>query len=330
LGGDVYELTGHKWFCSAPMSDAFLTLAQTAGGLTCFVLPRWRPDGGRNGLEFQRLKDKLGNHANASSEVEFNAAWAQRIGDEGRGVATIIEMVHHTRLDCAVAAAGLMRQAVVQAIHHASHRKAFGKPLIEQPLMRRVLADLALESEAATHLAFRAAELCDQALIDARDAPLARLAVAVAKYWNNKRCPLLIAEAMECLGGAGYVEESLLPRLYREAPLNGIWEGSGNVICLDILRTFSKEPELPELVLGELGPEAEPLLSDMAQAGQQDARQLAGRLARLWQRTLLARRAGDQRAQAFKDARQHSGAFGESLPIDEVDSLIADARPELV
>ncbi len=327
IGGDAYELTGHKWFCSAPMSDAFLTLAQTAAGLTCFVLPRWRPDGRRNGLEFQRLKDKLGNHANASSEVEFHGAWAQRIGEEGRGIATIIEMVHHTRLDCAVAAAGLMRQALVQALHHASHRSAFGKRLIEQPLMRRVLADLALESEAATVLAMRAAELCDEAEAEPERGALARLGVAVAKYWNNKRCPLHVVEAMECLGGAGYVEDGLLPRLYREAPLNGIWEGSGNVICLDLMRTFSKEPALPQLVLAELGPRAEPIVEGFARAEPEQARHLAGRLARLWQCRLLDARRGDERAAIFDQARSANGAFGEWLPKQGIDGLLADALP---
>ena len=251
-GDDVYALTGHKWFCSAPMSDAFLTLAYAAGGLTCFLVPRWRPDGTRNVFQIQRLKDKLGNHANASSEIEYAGTWAQRIGDEGQGVRSIIEMVHHTRLDTTLAAAALMRQSLVQAIHHTRHRLAFQRRLVEQPLMRNVLADLAIESEAATTLTMRVARSFDESQADPASRTFARLAVAVAKYWINKRTPNFIYECMECHGGAGYVEESPLPRLYREGPLNSIWEGSGNVICLDVLRTFQREPEALEALQHEL------------------------------------------------------------------------------
>ncbi|WP_370630876.1 acyl-CoA dehydrogenase family protein [Maritimibacter sp. DP1N21-5] len=237
--GDDYRLTGHKWFCSAPMSDGFLTLAQAEGGLTCFLVPRWTEEG-RNGIRLQRLKDKLGNRANASSEIEYHGALAYRLGEEGRGVATIIEMVHHTRLDTAMAPAGLMRAALVEVNHWMSGRRTFQRRLIDQPLMRAVVADLVLDWEGALALGMRAARA-----FDARgegDRAFARIAVALAKFLSNKRAPVVIVEAMECLGGMGYVEETPMPMLYREAPLNGIWEGSGNVICLDILRTLAREP----------------------------------------------------------------------------------------
>jgi putative acyl-CoA dehydrogenase len=250
--GEPHLLRGHKWFCSAPMCDAFLTLAYTEGGLSCFLVPRWLPDGTRNPFHLQRLKDKLGNKSNASSELEYHDTWGWMVGEEGRGVRTIIEMVGHTRLDCVTSAAGIGRQALVQAIHHASHRKAFGKTLIDQPLMRNVLADLALEVEASTVLAMRIARAYDEGEYDPRAAAFARLTVAAAKYWTNKRLPVLVVEAMECLGGAGYIEENDLARMYREAPLAGIWEGSGNVICLDVLRAVSREPEALEAVFDEL------------------------------------------------------------------------------
>ena len=249
---DFYELTGHKWFCSAPMSDAFLTLAQTENGQSCFFVPRWRPDGTRNPFLVQRLKDKLGNKANASSEIEYNGTWGRLVGEEGRGVRTIIEMVHHTRLDCMLAAAGLMRQAVTQATHHATYRKAFGKRLIEHDLMQNVLADLALEVEAAVAITFRVARAYDESESDPAAKVFSRLAVAIGKYWVNKRIIPVIGESMECLGGAGFVEESPMPWLYREAPLNGIWEGSGNVICLDVLRALQRSPESVDGVLAEL------------------------------------------------------------------------------
>ncbi|HEX9992075.1 MAG TPA: isovaleryl-CoA dehydrogenase [Acidimicrobiales bacterium] len=237
-GGDgEVALTGHKWFCSAPMSDAFLVLAQAPGGLSCYLVPRWRPDGTRNAVHLQRLKDKLGNRSNASSEIELDRAWGRLVGEEGRGVATIIAMVNATRLDCVLGATAGMRQAVAQATHHAAHRRAFGRELVDQPLMANVLADLAVEAEAATVLALRLARACD-----AGEGPFRRLATAVGKYWVCKRHPALVAEALECLGGNGYVEESILPRLFRESPLNGIWEGSGNVMCLDVLRAMAKEP----------------------------------------------------------------------------------------
>jgi putative acyl-CoA dehydrogenase len=247
--GGAYELTGHKWFCSAPMCDAFLTLAQTDKGISCFLVPRWRPDGTRNNFFIQRLKDKLGNRSNASSEIEYSGTWCRMIGEEGRGVRTIIEMVHHTRLDCVGGSAGLMRQAVAQAIHHASHRAAFGKRLVEQPLMQNVLADLALETEAATALMVRLSRAYDEAPGSDEARAFARLATAVSKFWVCKRAPHLAYEAMECLGGNGYAEESLMPRIYRETPVNAIWEGSGNVICLDVLRAIGREPDsLPALV----------------------------------------------------------------------------------
>jgi putative acyl-CoA dehydrogenase len=237
-----YRLTGHKWFCSAPMSDAFFTLAQTASGPTCLLVPRWRPDGTRNAFFIQRLKDKLGDRSNASAEIEFLDTFATRLGNEGDGVRTLIEMVHQTRLDTCIAAAGLMRQAFVQAAHHCTHRHAFGRRLLDQPVMTSVLADLAIEAEAALLLALRIARACDEAGRSDEHAALARVLVAIGKYWTNRRAPQQIAEALECLGGAGYIEESPLPRLYREAPLNGIWEGSGNVICLDVLRALRREP----------------------------------------------------------------------------------------
>ncbi|MEH6420463.1 acyl-CoA dehydrogenase family protein [Pseudomonas sp. CGJS7] len=252
IGNDEYELVGHKWFFSAPMSDGFLVLGQAAGGLTCFLMPRWHPHGGKNALRLMRLKDKLGDWSNASSEVEFQGAWAQRIGEEGRGVATIIEMVMLTRLDCMLGSAAEMRMALAQALHHARHRRSFGKPLIDHALMRNVLADLAIESEAATELAIRVAGAIDRAPVDPREAAFARIATAIGKFWICKRAAAFVNEAQECLGGAGYVEESILPRLYRQAPLNSIWEGSGNIQCLDVLRALSREPEAGQALLAEL------------------------------------------------------------------------------
>jgi putative acyl-CoA dehydrogenase len=250
--GEAYELTGHKWFCSAPMCDAFLVLAQTDAGLSCFLLPRWRPDGTRNAFYIQRLKDKLGNKSNASSEVEFHGAYARLIGEEGRGVANIIEMVRHTRLDCAIGSASTMRRAVAEATHHTNHRYAFGARLIEQPLMQNVLADLCLESEAATALALRLARSFDEAERDESQRHFSRIATAIGKFWITKRAVAVVAEALECLGGNGYVEEAPLARLYRDAPLNSIWEGSGNVQCLDVLRAMRKEPETVEVLFAEL------------------------------------------------------------------------------
>jgi putative acyl-CoA dehydrogenase len=249
---DGYRLTGHKWFCSAPMCDVFLVLAQAPGGLTCFAVPRWLPDGSRNPILVQRLKDKLGNRSNASSEIELEQAWGRRIGDEGRGVATIIAMVNHTRLDCVIGSSAVMRQALVQAAHHATHRQAFGRVLVDLPLMTNVLADLSVESEAATVTMLRLAAAYD-AHDDPGESAFRRLATAVAKYWICKRQPGFVAEALECLGGNGYVEDSGMPRLFRESPLNGIWEGSGNVMCLDVLRAVAREPATIDAFRAELG-----------------------------------------------------------------------------
>ncbi len=247
--GTAWRLTGHKWFCSAPMSDGFLTLAQTPKGLTCFLVPRWL-DGGRNGIRIQRLKDKLGNRSNASAEIEYDRAFAHQIGEEGQGVRTIVEMVHHTRLDTAIAPAGLMREALTEAHHWVTHRTTFQKRLIDQPLMRTVLADLALDWEGSVALGLRVASAFDGTTED--DRAFARIGVALAKFLSNKLCPLVICEAMEILGGMGYVEDTPLPMLFREAPLNGIWEGSGNVICLDALRTLAKEPRAVAALNAEL------------------------------------------------------------------------------
>jgi putative acyl-CoA dehydrogenase len=266
--GAEYELSGHKWFCSAPMSDFFLVLAQADEGLSCFLLPRVLPDATRNEFHIQRLKDKLGNRSNASSEIELHGAWARMLGEPGRGVPTIIEMVGHTRLDCVIGSAAGMRVGVVAALHHTAHREAFGKTLIDQPLMRNVLADLCLESEATTALAMRLARAYDEADADAEagedatDAQLfKRLATAVGKYWTCKRAPNHAYESLECFGGNGYVEESGMPRLYREAPLASIWEGSGNVMSLDVLRALTRTPRSLEVFLAEV-----------EQAGGADAR----------------------------------------------------------
>jgi putative acyl-CoA dehydrogenase len=248
-----YRLVGHKWFTSAPMCDVFLTLAQTPDGLSCFLVPRVLPDGELNPLRLMRLKDKLGNRSNASAEIEYEHAVAWRVGAEGRGVRTIIEMVNLTRLDCVIGAASGMRQGVVAAAHHAAHRSAFGRELVDQPLMRNVLADLAVESEAATLLMTRLAGAADRSVRgEAGETAFKRLALSVSKYWTCKRWPAHSAEALECLGGNGYVEESDLPRLFRESPLNGIWEGSGNVATLDVLRAMAREPETVEVFLAEL------------------------------------------------------------------------------
>ncbi|WP_099022917.1 acyl-CoA dehydrogenase family protein [Mycolicibacterium palauense] len=253
-GDGTYRLTGHKWFTSAPMSDVFLVLAQAPGGLSCFFLPRVLPDGTRNRMFLQRLKDKLGNHANASSEVEYDGATAWLVGEEGRGVPTIIEMVNLTRLDCTLGSATSMRNGLTRAIHHAQHRKAFGEYLIDQPLMRNVLADLAVEAEAATMLAMQMAGLTDRVVRgDDRAALLRRIGLAASKYWVCKQATPHAAEAMECLGGNGYVEDSGMPRLFREAPLMGIWEGSGNVSALDTLRAMATRPECVDVLFDELG-----------------------------------------------------------------------------
>ncbi len=315
MGAGEYRITGHKWFCSAPMCDAFLVLAQAPGGLTCFFLPRFTPDGSKNNFRLQRLKNKLGNRSNASSEVEFDGAWAQRIGDEGRGVPTILEMVTHTRLDCVIGAAAMMRQSLVQAIHHARHRSAFGKRLIDQPLMQRVLADLALESEAATVLMMRLARA-----FDAGERSFARLATAVSKFWVSKRAAPFTAEALECLGGNGYVEDSMMPRLYREAPLNSIWEGSGNVICLDARRAMAKEPDCVDALIAEIrgvDPRVERFLDQIdLRAPEESARRMTSQLAVALQAALLVRFAPTAVSDAFCHSRlasDHAAVFGSSL-----------------
>jgi putative acyl-CoA dehydrogenase len=251
--GEPYALVGHKWFCSAPMSDAFLVLAQAPAGVSCFLVPRFLPDGSKNAFALQRLKEKLGNRSNASSEVEFDGTHGWLIGEEGRGVATIVEMVNFTRLDCIAGSASGMRQAVAQATHHAAHRSAFGKLLARQPLMQNVLADLAIESEAATLLFVRLAAACDRAAAgNASEAKLKRIGTALGKYWVCKRAPGHAAEALESLGGNGYVEESIMPRLFRESPLNSIWEGSGNVNALDVLRALAREPGVADALFAEV------------------------------------------------------------------------------
>ncbi|OOY16808.1 acyl-CoA dehydrogenase family protein [Thioclava sp. DLFJ4-1] len=306
-----WRLTGHKWFCSAPMSDGFLTLAQTEKGLSCFLVPRWL-EGERNAIRIQRLKDKLGNRSNASSEIEYEGAVAHLLGEEGRGVATIIEMVHHTRLDTALAPAGLMRAAISEAHHWATHRAAFQRRLIDQPLMRAVLADLTLDWEGALTLGMRVAQAFDSTRPE--DRAFARIGVALAKYYGNKRCPVVTYEAMEVLGGIGYVEDTPMPMLYREAPLNGIWEGSGNVICLDILRTLAKEPLAAEMLRAELDaargtdPRYDAALADHlarwpALPPEAEARWFAERLALLLTASLLIRNAPAAVSDAFVATR---------------------------
>ena len=251
-GNGAYLLTGHKWFCSAPMSDAFLTLAYAEGGMTCFLVPRWKPDGTRNAFRIMRLKEKMGDKSNASSEIEYHGAWAQRLGEEGRGVRTIIDMVQHTRYDCILGSAGGMRAALSQALWHTSQRRVFQNTLINQPAMRAVLADLAIESEAATSIAMRMGASFDNAAGDEQEAAFMRLATPIAKYWVCKRQPGFVYEALECFGGAGFVEEGPMPRLYRQSPLNAIWEGSGNVIALDVLRAIGREPDSLAAVKAEI------------------------------------------------------------------------------
>jgi putative acyl-CoA dehydrogenase len=311
-GGD-YRLTGHKWFCSAPMCDAFLTLAYTDKGLSCFLVPRIKPDGQRNAIHVLRLKDKLGNKSNASSEIEYRGAYAQMIGEEARGVAAIIEMVHHTRLDTMAGSLGVMRRALAEAVHHVSHRRAFQKTLIGQPLMRAVIADLALDYEAAAMLTLRVARAFDGGSAEERS--FARLGVALGKFWISKRTPHFVYECMECLGGGGYVEDSPLPRLYREAPVNAIWEGSGNVIALDILRTLAKDPAARDAYFAELAPARgshpafdrafEALAGTLATGGASEAgaRHVAETMALALQAALLLRYGAGEVASAYCDAR---------------------------
>jgi putative acyl-CoA dehydrogenase len=346
-GDDLWRLTGHKWFCSAPMSDAFLVLAQAPAGLSCFLVPRVLPDGTRNGFHLQRLKDKLGNRANASAEVELDGATGWLVGEAGRGLAAILEMVNHTRLDCVVGSAALMRQAVAQATHHAAHRSAFGRRLADQPLMANVLADLAVESEAATCLAMRVAGAFDRAAGDPAEASLRRLATAVAKYSVCKRAPAVAAEALECLGGNGYVEESGLPRLYREAPLNSLWEGAGNINSLDVLRVLARQPESLEVLLAEVAPAraAEPRLDRAAAAVERElaaapdpvglqagARRLVERLGALLQGALLVRFGHPAVADAFCASRlagDHGAALGTLPPGLDLAAIVERATPKV-
>ncbi|WP_033306730.1 acyl-CoA dehydrogenase family protein [Streptomyces iakyrus] len=336
----TYELTGHKWFCSAPMSDGFLVLAQAPGGLTCFLVPRVLRDGTRNVFRIQRLKDKLGNRSNASAEVEFDGTWGRRVGEEGRGVRTIIEMVAATRLDCVLGSAGLMRQAVAQAVHHCTYREAFGGKLVDKPLMRNVLADLALESEAATALALRLAAAWDDG--GEQERALLRIAVPAAKYWVTKRCPPVAVEAAECLGGNGYVEESGMPRLVRESPLNSIWEGAGNVQALDVLRALQREPGALDAYLREVGQARgadhrldgaiKDLLTELAdlEGVEGRARRLAERLALVLQGSLLVRFAPPQVADAFCAGRlggDAGAAFGTLPHTLDLASVVERARP---
>jgi putative acyl-CoA dehydrogenase len=343
-GDGSYLLTGHKWFTSAPMGDLFMVLAQAPGGLSCFLLPRVRPDGTRNGMHLQRLKDKLGNRSNASAEVEYDGAMAWLVGEEGRGVRTIIEMVNMTRLDCVLGTATGMRAAVTLATHHATHRMAFGRKLTDQPLMASVLADLAIESEATTMAAFRLAGATDRAARgDAQESAFRRLALAATKYWVCKRAPAHAAEALECLGGNGYVEESGLPRLYREAPLQSIWEGSGNVAALDAVRALIRQPESAEAFFAELDLAAGAdtrldqaigrLRKELSDPSEARARHLAESMALTLQGALLVRHGDPAVADAFAASRlagEWGHAFGTLPPGIDTAAIIGRATPEIL
>jgi len=346
-GGDgprrLFRLTGQKWFMSAPMCDAFLVLAQSKGGLSCFLVPRWTPDGERNAIHLLRLKDKLGNRSNASSEVEFAGAEGELIGEEGRGIPTIIEMSNYARLDCAIASAGLIHQAVAQAIHHAAHRAAFAKKLIDQPLMTNVLADLAVESEAATVLMMRLARAYDES-----DQPALiwrRVMTPAVKFWICKRAPLVAAEAMEVLGGSGYVEECVMPRLYREVPVNSIWEGAGNIMCLDVLRALERMPDAVELLLREVAESAQAdkrlritadrlkrKLSERDWKDESQARTVVRDLVLTMQAALLLRHAPAPVAEAFCASRlgeEPGGALGLLPPGIDCRAIVERAAPRL-
>jgi len=339
-GEGAYLLTGHKWFVSGTMADVFLALAQAPGGLTCFFLPRWKPDGSKNNFWIQHIKDKMGDRANATSEVEFADAWALPVGEEGRGVRTIVEMINRTRLDCSLGSAGLMRQGLTQAVHHARHRSAFGRSLDDQSLMLQVLADLALESEAATSAALRLAGAYDRVARGAEAPGFSRIATPVSKYWICKRNPGHSAEALECLGGSGYVEDSGMPRVFRQSPLNGVWEGSGNVICLDVLRAMRREPESLEAFLGELdlaaGTDArydtalEGLKKALTEVTETGARRLVEDMALLLQASLLLRHSPALVADAFVASRLESpgvayGALPEGI---DAAAIVQRAMPE--
>ncbi len=340
-----YTLHGHKWFTSAPMNDVFLMLAQTAGGLACFLVPRVNPDGSRNRLSVVRLKDKLGNRSNASAEIELDGAWAQRLGDEGKGVRTIIEMVAATRLDCVLGSASLMRRAVAEASWHVAHRSAFGGLLADKPLMQNVVADLAVESEAATLLAIRLAAAVDRSAAgDAHEAALRRIALPLAKYWVCKRTPMMVAEALECLGGNGYVEESGMPLLYREAPLNSVWEGSGNVNALDVLRALSREPEVLNAWIVEVGRARgedprldraiEKVLETLADTSTLEfgARRLAGQMAACLQGALLVQHAPAEVADAFCASRlggEYAGTLGTLPHGADLSAIVTRTTPSI-
>ena len=339
--GDAWSITGHKWFLSAPMCDAWLVLAQTERGLSCFFMPRYRPDGTLNAIRIQRLKEKLGNRSNASSEVEFQEAYATLLGDEGRGVSMILEMGVYTRLDCAISGAGLMRQALAQALWNAAQREVFGKRLRDQPLMKNVLADLALESEAATALAIRVSRAYD-AQVDERERLLARVLTPAAKFWVCKRGAHFAEEAMEAIGGSGYVEESSLARIYREVPVNSIWEGSGNIMCLDVLRALRKSPDIVDALDTELDAArgAHPaydrfratLKGRVADAAMHESsgRRLTQDLTLAVQASLLARHAPRAVSEAFCASRlqpEFTGVFGALAPDTPFDALIERAMP---
>jgi putative acyl-CoA dehydrogenase len=342
--GGQWRLTGHKWFCSAPMSDAFFTLARATEGVSCFFVPRSLPDGRRNAFRIQRLKEKCGNRSNASAEIEYDGTIAWPVGEPGRGIATLINMAHHTRFDIVVGVAGMMRAALNQALHHAAHREAFGAKLADHALMANVLADMALEAEAATLLAFRLAAAFDASAGDVREASLQRALTPIAKYWLCKRVTVVAAEAMECLGGNGYVEESPLARLYREAPLNGIWEGSANVICLDVLRALSRSPEARAALWDEIAAARDPrlearlrsvetMLADpsMAEAG---ARRVVEQLATGMAASLMLRHGSRESGELYASSRLGGGggaalgtlAAGESVLRGVVDSARLSPR----
>jgi putative acyl-CoA dehydrogenase len=342
VGGSEYRLTGHKWFFSAPMCDAHLVLAQAPKGLSCFFLPRVLPDGAHNAVRLQRLKDKLGNRSNASCEVEFDGAACWLLGDEGRGVQVIIEMVQHTRLDCAIGSAGIVKSAAAQALHHAQHRRAFGRLLAEQPLMQNVLADLAIEAEAAVVSALWLASTFEAGAGEAQ-AALSRLATPALKYWLCKRAPAVVGEAIEVLGGNGYVEESALPRLYREAPLNSIWEGSGNVNALDVLRALGREPHAWEAFRTEvaaaagsdarLDRAAAKLEQDLADTTEIEtrARRLVEQMALVLQGSLLVRHAPPAVSDAFCGSRlggDWGHAFGTLPPAVDTHAIVERATPK--
>ena len=334
--GSEYLLTGHKYFCSAPMCDAFLVLANTNVGLSCFLVPRWKPNGERNSFFIQRLKDKLGNRSNASSEIELDNTLGTMIGEEGKGIKTILDMVIGNRIYCAVSSASLMRQAVVQVLHHVSHRSAFQKRLIDQPLMRNVVADIILESEAALNLSLRVARAVDNQNSNEDERSFARISTAISKYWVTKRAPYLVFEALECHGGPGYIEESVMPRLYREAPLNSIWEGSGNVMCLDVLRALQRDKNALPALLKELdlakGANHNFDVSlanlksnlDSSKGIETEARLITEKMACLIQASIFIRSGQEEKISAFCDSRlgpTWTGAFGtlsEGTNFDEI------------